>query len=99
MTEITDSLIKQLEEISTDTLRPLERRLTDTAVWFYKNKDLIPRENLTARVDFLESTISVFLEMVAMSVDRLQVAEGRQKSESLWLPQGVEVKGDMRRFS
>jgi hypothetical protein len=72
--------------------------MIDTAVWFHKNKDRIPREALDKRVDFLEKTVDIFLEMMAMSMDRIQKAEGRRKSDSLWLPNGMTMTGDVREF-
>ncbi len=94
----TASLIRELEELQTRGYLPLEKRLVDTAVWFHKNKDRFPRENLPARVDFLEKTMDIFLEMMALSVSRLQEAEGRGKSEHLWLPAGMTMNGDPRKL-
>ena len=95
---ITENLIKELEELSSRSELPLERRLVDTAIWFHRNRDRIPRENLPKRLDFLEKTLDIFLELTALTVDRVQQAEGRPKSRSLWLPSGVSVEGDVRRF-
>jgi len=86
---ITNELIKKLEQISTETSLPLEKRLIDTAVWFHNNKDRIPRENALNRLDFLEKTMDIFLEMIAMNVDRMRMAEGRKGGSSLWLPNGM----------
>jgi hypothetical protein len=89
MTDITQELIQKLEHLSTETRLPLEKRLIDTAVWYHKNKDRIPKEDLGKRLDFMEKTFDIFLEMIAMSVDRMQISEGRSKSENLWLPNGI----------
>jgi len=35
---------------------------------------------------------------MAMSMDRIQKAEGRRKSDSLWLPNGMTMTGDVREF-
>jgi len=86
---ITDGLIKQLEQLSGNTHLPLEKRLIDTAVWYHRNKSRIPRNEVEKRLDFLEKTFDIFLELVAMSVDRVQTMEGRSKSQSLWLPNGI----------
>lgn len=98
MTEITEQLINKLEHLNNETRLPLEKRLIETAVWFHRNKDRIPRENLVSRVDFLEKTLDIFLEMTAMLVERAQLVEGRSKSESLWLPRGMNAGGDFTRF-
>ena len=89
MTEFTDQLINQLEQLSTNTHLPLEKRLIDTAVWYHRNKDRIPRNAVEKRLEFLEKTFDIFLELVAMSTERMQLNEGRHKSASLWLPNGM----------
>lgn len=95
MTEITENLIRQLEELRTASHMPLEKRLIDTAVWYHRNKDSLPEENVKARLEFLEKTFDIFLELVAMQVERMQIMEGRPKSQSLWLPAGMRVSGDL----
>jgi hypothetical protein len=97
MTVITDGLIKKLEQISTDTHLPLEKRLIDTAVWYHKNKDTIPKSNVEKRVEFLEKTFDIFLELIAMQVERTQRVEG-YGSDSLWLPKGMNYSGDLKDF-
>jgi len=79
-----DTLIRELEEISKNTKLPLEKRLIDTAVWFHKNKDRIPRENLAKRLDFLEKAFDIILEVYALTLRRLHEAEDRPGS-GLWL--------------
>ena len=98
MPDITTQLIRRLEELSTERHLPLERRLIDTALWFHKNKDRIPRDNLAKRLDFLEKALDIHIEMVAMLVDRMQMSEGRPAGRSLWLPNGMELTGDLTKF-
>lgn len=97
-TEITPQLIDALEEISLMTHLPLEQRLVDTALWYYRNRPRIAQENLPKRLEFAEKSLEIIIEMFALTVQRLQRAEGRPKSSSLWLPAGMEAKGDIRRF-
>ena len=97
-TEMTEGLIRQLEAISSNTQLPLERRLIDTAVWYHRNKEHLPREDALKRLDFLEKTFDIFLEMVAMTVERTQLLEGRGRSESLWLPAGITDAETGRRY-
>lgn len=97
-TDITDGLIRQLEAISNETRLPLERRLIDTAVWFHKNKDRIPRHEVEKKVEFLTKAFDIFIEMTAMLVDRIQESEGRPKGSSLWLPNGMVDIDTGRRF-
>lgn len=80
-----ESLIRELEEIAANSKLPLEKRLIDTAVWFHKNKDSIPRDNLAKRLDFLEKAFDIILEVYALTLRRLHEAEGRPGS-GIWFP-------------
>jgi hypothetical protein len=94
-----DTLIKQIEEIASRTDLPFEKRLMDTAVWFHKNKDQVPREDLPKRLDFMEKTLDIMLELVAMSLERMQEAEKSPlASSSLYLPNGITMTGSARKF-
>ena len=88
MTDVAD-LLKNLDAIREQTNLPFERRLLDTALYFHKNKDSIPRANLQARVDFFEKVMDCYLEMMVMCLDRMQEVEGRKQGTSLWLPKGM----------
>ena len=90
--EITEQLINDLEKMASNGMLPLERRLCDTAVWFHRNRHHVPREDLAKRLDFLEKTLDIFLEMFALTLERMQKTEGRNKSEQLWLPNGMRVR-------
>ena len=83
---VTEQLLCDLEKLTAVKMLPLERRLCDTAVWFHRNRGDVPRDNLAKRLDFSEKTLDIFIELVAMLVERLQGLEGHGKSESLWLP-------------
>tara|TARA_Y100000310_G_C20656784_1_gene802385 strand:- start:1150 stop:1446 length:297 start_codon:yes stop_codon:yes gene_type:complete len=97
MTTVSKELMAQLEQIQENTQLPLEKRLIQTAIWFHKNKGRIPRENLSKRVDFLELMLDITLEINAMLVQRMQRGEGRTDTP-LWLPSGMQVSGDVRKF-
>jgi hypothetical protein len=86
--EMTTQLLDQLNTMSTETAQPLERRLIDLAVWFHKNKDRIPKNDVEKRADFFEKTLDIHLELVALLVQRLERAEGRRHSP-LWVPNGI----------
>jgi|TARA_R100001530_G_scaffold30051_1_gene23611 hypothetical protein len=96
MVDVTKELIDRLEKINTETHLPLERRLIDTAVWYHKNKDRIPRSNIEKRLEFLEKSFDIMIELMAMSVERHQNVEGH--SNNLWLPQGMSMMGDIKEF-
>ena len=74
--------------------QPLERRMADLAIWYYKNAHFMPKENLKARVDFLDKSFWIMLEVNALLLERLHAVEG---SKSLFLPSGMKMDG--RRFS
>lgn len=75
--------------------RALERRLADLSVWYYKNAFFLPPENLKARLDFMHKALWTMVEVNALLVERLHDQEG---SKSLWLPSGLDVRGDLRTF-
>jgi hypothetical protein len=73
----------------------LERRLADTAVWFHKNVDHIPRDNLASRQAFLEKGFWCMLEINVLLLQRLREERG---AKNLWLPKGITMNGDLKRF-
>jgi len=84
-------LIRELmHNASVSGSQPLERRLADTAVWFYNNRDRIARDNLAARQAFLEKAFWIQLEINALLLERLRKQSG---SEALWLPSGMMMDG------
>jgi hypothetical protein len=94
-TSTTPQLINQLEDLATNSMLPLERRLVDTAVWFHKNKDRLPKEDVPRRLEFLEKSFDIFLELVALTLQRMQTVEGR-KGSSLYLPRGITLNDTIR---
>lgn len=66
--------------------KKLETLLADTALWFYMNKDRIPKENLAKRQQFLEEALWCSLELNALLLERIREQTG---SRSLWLPNGM----------
>ncbi len=72
----------------------LERRLADTSIWFYKNMENIPIDNLAARQAFLQKAFWIILEIQALLLERMR----EDKKSGLWLPSGMEVTGDVRKF-
>lgn len=75
--------------------RPLEQRLADLTVWFYRNRKLIDPSNLQKRMKLFEDGFWILLEVNALLMDRVQEIESQRKSASLWLPKGVKVEGDL----
>jgi hypothetical protein len=76
--------------------RPLEQRMADLTVWFYKNVEHIPRDNLAARQVFLEKAMWTMVEIQAMLLERIRETTG---SKGLFIPRGINVEGDVREFS
>jgi len=75
--------------------RPLEQRLADLTVWFYRNRKAVAPENLHLRQKLTEDALWIMLEVIALTMDRLQEVEHKGKSERLWLPNGIKVEGDL----
>lgn len=89
--EITEQLLNEMEKLSEDGMLPLERRLLNTAVWFHRNRGRLDGTDLQRRLDFLEKVLDIFMELFALTVDRMQKAEGRPQSAKLWMPRGHTV--------
>lgn len=96
MNRENEKLIEELSYNAQVAERPLEQRLADTAAWFFNNKDRIPPMDLAKRCEFLTKNVLLLIEISALLADRLHQAEG--KSSNLWLPRGVESRGDVKRF-
>lgn len=96
---ISPQLVNALDEIAGQAGHlPLEQRLIDLTVWYFRNKPRLSKEAIGLRLDFAERTAEIMIELAALIVQRLQQAEGRPKSQNLWLPRGVEAKGSLRKF-
>lgn len=78
--------------------RDLEKRLADWGVWYHQNKKRIPVMDLQKRHDFQEKVIDGLLELVAIAAEDIRTLEGRARSKSLWLPDGMHVTGDLKKF-
>lgn len=96
MSRENEKLIEELIYNSEVAEKPLEQRLADTAAWFFNNKDRIPPMDLAKRVEFLTKTCWLLIEICALQTDRIHQAEG--KSSQLWLPRGLNARGDVRKF-
>lgn len=91
-----ETLIRELQHnAAASGNHVLERRLADLTLWFYKNKSEIARDNLAARQAFLEKAFWTLLEVNALLLERTRENQG---STNLWLPKGVQVNGDLRKF-
>lgn len=85
-------LIRELyDNASVSGQQPLERRLAELTMWYYKNKKRISPENLPAKVAFLEKALWISLEVTALAVERLHSAKGG--ASRLWVPNGIKVDG------
>lgn len=99
---------QQSEQALIDTLlhnaqasgrRNLERLLADFTVWHYQNKKRIAPENLLSRTQFLEKSLWIQIELIALLTERLHELEAAKRGMSnLWLPRDVGVNGDPKRF-
>jgi hypothetical protein len=69
----------------------LERRMADLAIWYYKNKGSIPRDNLAARQAFLEKALWILLEIQALTLQRVRQS---RPGSNLFVPNGMLVTGE-----
>lgn len=92
------ALLRELEHnANASGNQPMERRLADLTLWFYKNIDDIPRDNLAGRQAFLEKTLEISFEAMALMLERIHELEAK-RGGGLWMPKGVAVEGDLRKF-
>ncbi len=77
--------------------REFEKRLTEWAVWFHQNKPRVPKDDIRKRMDFQEKTIDGLIELLAIAAEDIRTLEGRAKSPNLWLPNGVQITGDLHK--
>lgn len=73
-----------------------EQRLADTAAWFFNNKDRIPLDNFASRASFMEKTNWLLIEIGALLLERIHELEGGKST--LWLPKGMNARGDVKKF-
>lgn len=92
----TQQLLDKLEKIANATNKPLEKRMIQLAVWYYRNNERITQ--VEKRLEFHDIFINNLLETMVMMLERIQKAEGRGSSSSLWLPSGMSLEGDLERF-
>ena len=97
MGAVEDRLIDDLmHNANVSGNQALERRLADTAVWFYRNAGGIARDNLAGRQAFLEKALWINLEINALLLERMRRTSG---SNALWIPSGMKLMDDMKEFS
>lgn len=72
-----------------------EHELRDFFQWYTYHKGTIPPKDLEKRVLFLETSITNLSKVMAGIIEELQEKRG---SKHLWLPNGIEIKGDVRRL-
>ena len=94
-----EQLLSELEyNARASNQQPLERRLADLTIWYYRNKERIPIDNLASKAAFLEKTIWILLEVCALQTERLHELEHRGSAKGLYLPRGLTVEGDVRKY-
>lgn len=91
-----EKLIEELMHNATVADKILEQRLADTAAWFFANKDRISPIDVGTKCQFLEKTCWLLIEICALQAERIHQIEGR--STHLWLPAGINARGDVKRF-
>lgn len=90
-----EKLMAELEFNAQNAGAPLERRLADYAHWYTKNMDDIPKDNLVARMSFLDLSTRISIEIMALLLERITVLEAGRAPQgtALWLPKELHVNG------
>ncbi|PWT71722.1 MAG: hypothetical protein C5B59_17235 [Bacteroidetes bacterium] len=78
--------------------RELDRKTIELVEWYHYNKDRIPPAELKKRCDFYEKTIDIILERLIIICEDFRKAENRPASSHLYLPNGMLVNGDLKKF-
>ena len=90
------SLANEIEaRAESDNLAELERKLCDFASWYYKQRnEYLPTvaENPLRHIEFLEKSVDIQTEVIALLVARIQKLE-TGRSSSLFLPSGMILNG------
>lgn len=68
-----------------------EDRVRDLVLWYFENRNRIPRQNLEKRLDFMDKAVKCALEVVAMQAKDIQELESRHPRNKLWLPTAVSL--------
>jgi hypothetical protein len=76
------------------TIMAAEHELREFFEWYVHHKGTIPPHDLPKRIEFLETTITNMAKVMAGMVEELQERRG---SRHLWIPNGVEIRGDLSR--
>ena len=78
--------------------RAFEERLADIGKWYDYHLRRLSADNIPARLKLQGKAIECCLELFALAAADIQQLEGQKRSNSLWLPNGVSIGGDLRRF-
>lgn len=96
---MSDKLIEELQYNAQHSGgRPLERRLADLTLWYKRNRDRIPPDNLASRYALMDKALWISFEALALAVERIHELEGQRAGAHIWVPKGVAVNGDLRKF-
>jgi hypothetical protein len=71
-----------------------EHELRDFFQWYTHHRGTIPPKDIEKRIQFLETTITNMAKVMAGMVEEIQERRG---SKHLWIPKGVEIRGDLGR--
>ena len=74
----------------------LDKELEDWYKWWNYNKSLIPPDNLKDRMEFAEKSLEGLLRLLITTSEDLYAVEGVRRK--LYMPTGINVRGDVRRF-
>ena len=96
---ISPQLVNALDEIAGQAGHlPLEQRLIDLTVWYFRNKPRLSKEAIGLRLDFAERTAEIMIELAALTSPALQQGAAPPNPQTSGPRRGVEARGSLRKF-
>jgi hypothetical protein len=71
-------------------------RFKEWATWYEHHKNQLSPDNLSKRCDFLTMAFDGLMEVMAITI--MEAQDKKQASENLWIPVGMTLEGDIKKF-
>lgn len=78
--------------------READQFIADLGKWYFEHKGEIPQDNLTRRIDFLETAIMNIINGLTYIQQDTQARDARAASPRLYLPKGMSLRGDLTKL-
>ena len=63
----------------------------DLVVWYFENRNRLPKDDLAKRLDFMDKAMKTSLGVIAMLLRDVQELEQRKPRPQIWLPSEVKL--------